>query len=135
MLLLLLSNLGFAAGAGTSVPEVAAAPPTIGGGFIFNFRERLEELRKKKRLEEELARKRAELLRIAEQKQAVQEKPRVRPEGILANLHKLEVKESRVEAAIETLQLKIAMIDQRIFDEAISRKEDDDDFEDMMILQ
>lgn len=139
MLLCLLANLGYAGGDGSVAEEEAPRTPGIvGGGFaVSNLRERFEEYRIKRRLERELEEQLKALREVERKKEkvqqkAVQEDP---PQGILANLHKLEVREQKIEARIETLQLKIDGLEAAL-QTLVAREildSDDDDFE-VMIL-
>jgi len=141
MLLLLLSNMGLAAGAGGAVPDVEQPrrQGVAGGGFNVNeLYYQFEEWKEKKRLERELAEQEALLKRIEAKKErvetkAVQEHP---PAGALSTLRKLEVQERKVEARIETLQLKIDNLE-TVLQNLASRAavDDDDDFETMMMMQ
>jgi len=136
MLLCLLANLGYAGGDGSvtevELPRREAVP---GGGFsVSNLRDKWEAWRKKKQLEEQLAREQAKLRKIEKSLDKVEAKAEVinPPAGILSSLYTLQAEERKVEAKIQSLQLKIEDVDFAI--QILASRSDVDDDDDMEAL-
>lgn len=140
MLLLLLSNMGLAAGAGAAVPDVEQPRRTAVAGGGFNVNElyyQFEEWKEKKRLERELEEQEALLKRIEAKKERVEEKAVAEhpSAGILSTLRKLETQERKVEKRIEALQLKIDNLETVLQNLASQAAVDDDDDLEFMMMQ
>lgn len=114
--------------------QIDAIPSGGAGGLItfLPFRRPSDAEIEKKKLEIQLKKKLVQLAKV-EKKIAVVEKKvqsSERPQGILANLHLLQVRANKLEAEIETLEINL----QPILDFLAKLDFEDDDDEDLLWL-
>lgn len=89
------------------------APGGAGGLITFlPFRRPSDAEIEKKKLEIQLKRKLAQLAKVEKKIEVAEKKVKTseRPQGILANLHLLQVRANKLEAEIETLEINLAPI-------------------------
>ena len=118
-----------ASGAGTVVTPTTTTVVQVGGGGFESWQDYVKALHEKRQLAVQLKKKKAELKKVEKKIAVAKKNPPEHPQGILANLFRLELKREELRTEIHAKESELLSLQWLI--EAVEIDEDD---EEVMLL-